>query len=159
MKRPKLIQICFLFLVCMVFVSWTTHAFGQGVKDSAGATKEAEKYMPLLKGSLWVKADYNAKIAFLWGVAHVVLIEQVLMEEVPEVRTENFCAKVIEARRARVSAGTAAMTFNEAVKQIDQYYKDHPDQLEVPVMRIIWDVAVRPNIKTGIGGRPLKPLK
>ena len=159
MKTCKWIYLCVLFLLCIGLVGWTNYASGQGVKDSAGVTKEAEKYMPLLKGSLWVKADYNAKIAFLWGVAHVVLIEQVLMEEVPEVRTENFCAKVIEARRARVSAGTAAMTFNEAVKQIDAYYKDHPDQLEVPVMRIIWDVAVRPNIKTGIGGRPLMPLK
>ena len=156
MKTSKWICLCLLFLFCIGSVGWTTHASAQGAKEEARVTKEAEQFMPLLKGSLWVKADNKSKIAFLWGVAHVILIEQVLMEEVPELRVENFCSKVIEARRARVSAGTAAMTFNEAVQQIDQYYKDHPDQLEVPVLRVIWDVAVKPNIKTGIGGRPLK---
>ncbi len=156
MKTSKWIYLCVLFLFCIGSVGWTTYASGQPQKGEAEVEKEFQKYMPLLKGSLWVKADHKSKIAFLWGVAHVVLIEQVLMEEVPELRVENFCAKVIEARRARVSAGTAAMTFNEAVQKIDQYYKDHPDQLEVPVLRVIWDVSIKPSIKTGIGGRPLK---
>jgi hypothetical protein len=68
---------------------------------------------------------------------------------------ENFCAKVAESRRARVSAGTA-MTINQIISTIDQYYKDHPDKLEMPVLGVIWDVGVKPNLKTGIGGRPLK---
>jgi hypothetical protein len=77
------------------------------------------------------------------------------MEEVPALKVENFSAKVAEARRARVATGTA-MTINQIVRTIDQYYKDHPDQLEAPVMKVIWDVVIRPNIKTGIAGRPLK---
>jgi hypothetical protein len=139
----------------MVFVSWTTHALGQGAKDAAGVAKEAEKHMPLLKGAQWLKLDSNAKVAFIWGAAHVILIENVLMEEVPELRTQNFSAKVVEARRARVSAGTA-MTINQMISAIDQYYKDHPDKLEVPVLGVIWDVGVKPHLKTGIAGRPLK---
>ena len=155
MKKPKLIQICFLFLLCMVVVSWTTHALGQGAKDAAAVGKEMEKYMPLLKGEQWLKLDSNSKVAFIWGAAHVILIENVLMEEIPELRTENFSAKVVESRRARVSAGTA-MTINQIISAIDQYYKDHLDRLEVPVLGVIWEVGVKPNLKTGIGGRPLK---
>ena len=78
------------------------------------------------------------------------------MEEIPELRRESFVTKVLEARESRIKAGTAVMTMNDIVKQIDQYYKDHPDQLEVPVIKVIWDVAIKPNIKTGIAGRPLK---
>jgi len=155
MKRPKLIQVCFLFLLCIGFAGWTTHALGQGAKDAAGVAKEAEKYMPLLKGAQWLKLDSNSKVAFIWGAAHVILIENVLMEEAPELRTQNFSAKVVEARRARVSAGTA-MTINQIISAIDQYYKDHPDKLDVPVLGVIWEVGVKPNLKTGIGGRPLK---
>jgi hypothetical protein len=118
-------------------------------------TKEAEKYMPLLKGDRWQKLDSNAKVAFIWGAAHVILIENILMQEIPELRRENFSAKVVEARQARVKAGTA-MTINETVSAIDQYYKDHPDKLEVPVLGVIWEVGVRPSLKTGIAGRPLK---
>jgi len=118
--------------------------------------KEMEKAMPLLKGDVWQKSDHNTKVGFIWGVAHVILIEKILMEEIPELRRESYVTKVLEAREVRIKAGTAAMTINDVVKQIDQYYKDHPDQLEAPVMKVIWDVAIKPNIKTGIAGRPLK---
>jgi len=154
MKRPKWIQICFLFFVCLGVGVWATHATGQE-KDAAAVEKEMAKVMPLLKGEQWQKMDPNSKVAFIWGVAHVILIENVLMEEIPELRRENFSAKVAESRRARVSAGTA-MTINQIISTIDQYYKDHPDKLEVPVMGVIWDVGVKPNLKTGINGRPLK---
>ena len=153
MKRPKLIQICFLCLLCMVFVSWTSLASGQ--PKPGEVAKEAEKYMPICKGEQWQKMVPDAKVAFLWGVAHVILVEGVLMEEIPELKVENFSAKIIEARRARVGAGTA-MTINQIISAIDQYYKDHPDKLEVPVLGVIWEVGVKPNLKTGIGGRPLK---
>ena len=155
MKRSKLISLCFLVSLCIGLVGWTTHASGQGAKDSAAVVKEMERYMPLLKGEQWQKLDSNAKVAFIWGAAHVILIENVLMEEIPELRRENFSAKVVEARRARVSAGTA-LTINQTIDAIDQYYKDHPDQLQVPVMKVIWDVGVKPQLKTGIAGRPLK---
>ena len=156
MKRHKLIQLSLLFLLCIGFAGWATHASGQGAKDATTVVKEMEKAMPLLRGDVWQKADHNAKVAFVWGAAHVILIEKVLMEEVPEPRRESFVTKVLEAREVRIKAGTAAMTINDVVKQIDQYYKDHPGQLEVPVLRVIWETAVRPNIKTGIAGRPLK---
>jgi hypothetical protein len=155
MKRPKLIQICFLFLLCTVFVSWTTHASGQAKQSAAEVQKEAEKYMPLCKGVQWQKMVPDAKVAFIWGVAHVILIEGVLMEEVPELKVENFSAKIIEARRARASAGTA-MTINQIISTIDQYYKDNPDKVELPVLGVIWEGWVKPQLKTGIGGRPLK---
>jgi hypothetical protein len=154
MKRSKLIQICLLFLLCIGFAGWTTHACGQE-KDAAWVEKEMAKTMPLLKGEQWQKIDSNAKVAFIWGAAHVILIEKILMEEIPELKRENFSAKIVEARAARVKAGTA-MTINEVISAIDQYYKDHPDQLGTPVMVVIWNVGIKPYLKTGIAGRPLK---
>jgi hypothetical protein len=154
MKRPKSIQICFLFLLCMVVVSWTTHASGQA-KTAAELQKEAEQYMPFCKGTHWQKMDPESKVAFLWGVAHVILIEAVLMEEIPELKVENFSAKVVEARKARKAAGTA-MTINQMISTIDQYYKDHPDKVEFPVLGVIWEGWIKPQLKTGIGGRTLQ---
>jgi hypothetical protein len=86
---------------------------------------------------------------------NVVLIEKVLMEEIPELKIENFSAKVVEARDAKAQAGKAP-TINEIISAIDQYYKEHPDQLGTPVMAVIWNVGVKPYLKTGIAGRPLK---
>jgi hypothetical protein len=155
MKKSKLIYLCLLVSLCVGLAGWTTPASGQGAKDAAGVAKEAEQYMPLLKGDQWQKLDSNSKVAFIWGAAHVILIEKVLMEEVPQLRVENFCAKVVEARAANVAAGRG-MTINQIISTIDQFYKDHPDQLGAPVLKVIWDLGVKPNLKTGIGGRPLK---
>jgi len=148
MKRARLIKLGYLFLIFIVFAAWTIDASGQEKKDW-------DKYMPICKGTHWMKADADAKVAFIWGAAHVVLIEGVLMEEVPALKVENFSAKVIEARRARTAAGTA-MTINQAVSAIDRFYKENPDKLETPVMRVIWDIGIKPMLKTGIAGRPLK---
>jgi hypothetical protein len=154
MKREKLIQMCLLFFVCMGVAVWATQASGQP-KDAAGVAKEMEKTMAILKGEQWQKIDSNSKIAFIWGAAHVVLIENKLMEELPELRRENFSAKVYEARVAKVKAGTV-MTINQVVSAIDQYYQNHPDELDVPVMVVIWNVGIRPFVKTGVAGRPLE---
>jgi len=154
MKKLQRIEICFLFFVCMSVAAWATHASGQE-KDAAAVEKEMAKVMPLLKGEQWQKMDPNSKVAFIWGAAHVILIEQVLMEEIPELKRESFSAKVVEAREAQVKAGKAR-TINEIVSAIDQYYKEHPDQLGTPVLTVIWNVGVRPHLKTGIAGRPLK---
>ena len=156
MKSLKWIQICFLFFICIGVGIWATHASGQGRLDETTGKKEIEKYMPLLKGDVWQKVDHNAKVGFVWGAAHVILIEIVLMEEFPELKRDSFVTKVAEARVARTSAGKATMSINDVVNQIDQYYKGHPDQIEVPVLKVIWDVVIKPNIKTGIAGRPLK---
>ena len=154
MKRPKLIQICLLFLLCIGVGVWATHATGQE-KDAAAVEKEMAKVMPLLKGEQWLKLDSDSKVAFIWGAAHIILIENVLMEDIPELRRENFSAKVFEARTARGKAGKA-MKINEVISAIDQYYKEHPDQLGTPVMMVIWNVGVKPYLKTGIAGRALK---
>ena len=154
MKSLKWIQICFLFFICIGVGVWATHATGQE-KDAAAVEKEMAKVMPLLKGEQWQKMDPNSKVAFIWGAAHVILIENILMEEIPELRRENFSAKVVEAREAQVKAGTAR-TINEIISAIDQYYKEHPDQLGTPVMTVIWNVGIKPHLKTGIAGRPLK---
>lgn len=148
MKRARLIKLGCLFLLFIGFAAWTMDASGQEKKDY-------EKYMPLCKGTHWQGAQSEAKVAFLWGAAHVILIENILMAEAPELKVENFSAKVVEARRARVAAGNA-MKINEMVQMIDQFYKDHPDQLEKPVMKVLWDIGIAPNLKTGIAGRPLK---
>ena len=155
MKRPKMIQMCLVFLLCIGVAVWATRATGQQKVDATTVETEMAKAMPLLKGEQWLKMDSNAKVAFIWGVAHVVLIEKILMEEIPELRRENFSAKIAEARIARIKAGKT-MTINEVISSLDQYYKEHPDQLETPVLGVMWNVGIKPYLKTGIGGRPLK---
>jgi len=123
---------------------------GLAVVSSAGQQGERRHVddTKLLRGDLWVKLTPDVKLAYLWGAANVVEVERQLMAELPELRVENFSAKVAEADHG--------MTFNELMAVVDRYYREHPDRLDVSVLRVLWDETVVPRIKTGIAGQPLQ---
>lgn len=102
----------------------------------------------LLKGDVWTKMSQDEKVAFVWGAGQVVTVEQAIAEKMPALKQENFSAKMVE--------GMAGMPINDAVSVVDRYYDAHPDKMETPVIRVVWDEMIRPNIKTGIGGRSLE---
>jgi hypothetical protein len=115
-------------------------AMEQGLQDSLG--------VPILTGDLWQKMTHDCKVAFIWGFGHVVTIEQNLMDKFPELKRDSYVAKVVE--------GMADIPMNDVVARVDQYYSANPDQIKEPVTKVMWDTMIKPNIKTGIAGRPLK---
>lgn len=102
----------------------------------------------LLRGDVWQLMSEDEKVAFIWGASQVVIVEQALMDQIPELKVENFSAKVVE--------GSARKPMNETVDVIDAFYAANPDKLELSVMRVVWDELIKPNIKTGIAGRSLE---
>lgn len=154
MIRPQMVG---MYLVAALFVGFTACSFGalaaekspeqkadraameKGLQDTLG--------MPVLTGDLWQKMTHDSKVAFIWGFGHVVTIEQHLMDKFPELKRDSFVPKVVE--------GMADIPMNEVVARVDKYYSANPDQIKEPVTKVIWDTMIRPNIKTGIAGRPL----
>ena len=153
MKIGNVLRICIAISVTL----WLAAAWPAGVigAESAGreaVNKEMEQDigMPILAGDLWQKMTHDDKVAFIWGCWHVVSIEHYLMDKYPQLKTDDFSAKVVEATHK------APKTANDIVALIDGFYKDHPDDVEKPVMGVLWDEWIKPNITTGIAGRPLK---
>jgi len=154
MKIQKVLMICFSLVFLLGFMTCffnlqagerspeqkaDRRGLEQGLEDSLG--------MPVLKGDLWQKMTHDSKVSFVWGFGHVVSIEFYLMEKFPELRRDSFVSKVVE--------GMANTPMNEVVDRVDRYYVMHPDQIEKPVTNVLWDTMIKPNIKTGIAGRPL----
>ncbi len=108
----------------------------------------AEMGMPLLTGIEWQKATQAEKVSFVWGICHVITIEQMLMEKFPSLKVQNFSAKAAE--------GLAGAKLNDIVLAADGYYAANPAKLDVPVIRVIWDALIKPKLKTGIAGHPLQ---
>jgi hypothetical protein len=104
--------------------------------------------MPVLTGATWQKATHDEKVAFVWGFCHVVTIEQALMGTFPQLKVDNFSAKVVE--------GMAGTKMKDIVLKVDEYYAANPTQIEVPVVQVMWDTVIKPNLKTGVAGRPLQ---
>lgn len=155
MEKKKTLRICIAIVFVFGCISWPfglpAEENGQGRKSdqkAVGKELEATLGMPVLKGDIWQKMTPDSKAAFIWGVGHVVAIEQHLMEKYPELKTENFCSKAAN--------GMADIPMNEVVSRIDNFYNANPDELEKPVMSVLWATSIRPNIKTGIAGRPLR---
>lgn len=145
MNRSIAFQIFILLLV--------SGAAGIGTLDLAYAeetvAEAVEKEMPVLKGDQWLTMDENAKVAFIWGAGHVVTIEEVIMEKYPDQKRDTFVAKVVEA------SVNSPMTMSQVAAMVDKFYQDNPDKTDTPVMAVIWETMIKPNIKTGIGGKPM----
>jgi hypothetical protein len=153
--KKMLLTCCLILVPLLVFIAGSfdvragevtpeqkagREAVGKGLEDSLG--------MPILSGDLWQKMTHDTKVGFIWGFGHVVSIEQYLMEKYPELKRDSFVPKVVE--------GMANTPMNEVVARVDRYYEMHPDQVAKPVTSVLWDEMIKPNIKTGIAGRPLE---
>ncbi len=154
MKAPRVLKVC----IAVAAALWLTSCLSLNVlaAESHGekaVNKELEKDlgMPVLDGDLWQKMTHDDKIAFIWGMWTVVSMEHYLMDKYPQLKVESLSAKIIEASHK------TQKTANEVVALIDGYYQANPDEIEKPVLGMLWDDLIKPNITTGIAGRPLKP--
>ncbi|HML96248.1 MAG TPA: hypothetical protein PKC29_12550 [Thermodesulfobacteriota bacterium] len=121
----------------------------QAPAEGGTVAEAVESEMPVLKGDTWMVMDEDAKIAFIWGAGHVVVIEEVLMEKYPDQKRDTFVTKVVEASNA------SPATMAQVAAAIDKFYAENPDKMDVPVMAVIWETMVKPNIAAGIAGQPL----
>ena len=140
-------------IIYALLVAGSLHAYAQADEQAPAqgetVVEAMESEMPVLKGDTWMAMNGEAKIAFIWGAGHVVTIEQVLMERYPDQKRDTFVTKVVEASNA------SPATMTQVAAAIDKFYTENPDKMDVPVMAVIWETMVKPNIAAGIAGQPL----
>jgi hypothetical protein len=153
MKNKKLVVIVCVVGAFMLLAGIPRTALAAETEEQKKVKENVSKQfsdmgVKLLTGTIWQKATQDEKVAFVWGFCHVVTIEQGLMETFPQLKVENFSAKVVE--------GMAGMKMNDIVRKVDEYYAANPTQLDTAVVRVMWDTVIKPNLKTGVAGRPLQ---
>jgi hypothetical protein len=157
MKKQRLIQGVLGTALCMLLASVAptmAQAQTEQQKQERARVDEAvnkgleEMGMPICTGIEWQKATEAEKVAFVWGVCHVVTIEKILAQKFPSLKAEDFSTKASE--------GMAGMKINDIVRTVDEFYAANPTQMGKPVIGVIWDGIVKPKLKTGIAGNPLK---
>jgi hypothetical protein len=115
---------------------------------SSAVSAKGEIKAPLLTGKTWVEMSQDQKSAYIWGVGDIIDLEQEIMEIYPELKRDSFVTKAVE--------GIGDVKISDIVSTVDSYYQGNPDKIELSVIRVVWDTMIRPNIKTGIAGRPLR---
>ena len=126
-----------VFIFCLVIGLWSSDVI---------AAEEIKA--PLLTGLTWVKMSQDQKAAYIWGAGDIIDLEQEIMEIYPELKRESFVTKAVE--------GIGDVQINDIVLNVDTFYKEHPDKANLSVIRVIWDTMIKPNLKTGIAGKPLQ---
>jgi hypothetical protein len=145
MKKPSIVAVCCLLLLGAM-LALVPLARAEEERTPSDLSREL-KEMPVLTGQQWQTLQPDTKIAFIWGIGHVVTIEENVMQRHPELRRQGFSAKLAE--------GLRGVPMNSIIRDVDHFYRNNPDDLDLPVMRVIWADLVRPKLKTGIAGRPL----
>ena len=137
MKRSRILWILKTVLICMLLSALTI-----------GVLAKEEIKAPLLTGKTWINMSQDQKSAYIWGAGDIIDLEQEIMEIYPELKRESFVTKAVE--------GIGDVTMNDIVSSVDSYYRDNPDKINLSVIRVVWDTMIKPNIKTGIAGKPLR---
>ena len=137
MRKNRFSWILNFVLICMLLAAW-----------SSNVSAKEEIKAPLLTGNTWIIMSQDQKTAYIWGAGDIVDLEQEIMEIYPELKRESFGTKAVE--------GIGDVTINDIVSTVDAFYKDNPDQVNLSVIRVVWDTMIKPNIKTGIAGKPLR---
>lgn len=102
---------------------------------SQRASAETEELL-LLDGNGWQQLSYEGKLAFVWGMAHVIEFERHLAGDSWDPDAKSFVPHFV--------AGLKGKTLNDVVVQIDAYYQASSDRLGDPVMKAIVHTIVLP---------------
>jgi len=137
MRENRLVWLVPVFIICLIISA-----------RSSDVIAAEEIKAPLLTGITWVNMSADQKVGYIWGTGDVIDLEQEIMEIYPELKRESFVTKAVE--------GIGDVQINEIIATVDSFYKEHPDQVNLSVIRVIWDTMIKPNIKTGIAGKPLQ---
>lgn len=99
-------------------------------------------------GELWQKSVETEKLAFLFGVETAIAIEHFVNAKVTEKSAKAGRKPVYTLSPFEKSWMEAfkGMPRAEIAKQVDAWFAAHPDQLERPVMAVIWHEIIVPRL-------------
>jgi len=137
MRKNRMLWSLNIVIICIFIAAW-----------SSGVLAKEEIKAPLLTGKTWINMSQDQKAAYIWGAGDIIDLEQEIMEIHPELKRESFVTKAVE--------GIGDVKINDIVSTVDSFYKENPDKVNLSVIRVVWDTMIKPNIKTGIAGKPLR---
>lgn len=124
MRRSRVILISVVGLLVIALAGWRI-------------LESAEPAHQLLTGQLWQTMSPDARVAFVWGIGSLVEYERAQVGVSP-MSTKSFIPFLIK--------GLKGKSIDEIVRQVDAYYQAHPDQIQRPVLDVIFQAVVLPTL-------------
>lgn len=124
MIRKLLVSFSVVVILAAGLWAWSDRALAQSDE------------MLLLDGETWQQLSPDSKLAFVWGMAHVIEFERHLAEESWDPDAKSFVPHFVK--------GLKGKTLNDVVIEIDNYYLVSTDRLGDPVMKAVVHTVVLP---------------
>lgn len=93
--------------------------------------------LPVVTGKHWLEASKGEKLAFLLGMGTIIELEKEYQGASPAANSLN----------EKLVKGLCDDTFHGIKDYLDQYYLDHPDAVERPVVEVIWYDLIAPDLE------------
>lgn len=97
-----------------------------------------------LTGKVWQESEAALKQAWLFGVDTAVAVEKAVEDKLKEQGKKKSASLSSPFVTRWIEAFGRGDTRKEIVEQVDTWYAGHPDQLDRPVMDVIWYEIVVP---------------
>lgn len=106
----------------------------------------------LFTGKYWVNSSETEKEAYLLGIESAIDIENVISLRMAENaakagKTSGFTLSPFE--KGWMDAFGDNTPRRQIAADVDKWYSAHPDQLDRPVLSVIWYEVIEPRLKAG----------
>ena len=104
-----------------------------------GTTAWASQDMDFVTGEHWVKSSLEQKRAFIFGIGNVLELEEAMAgDDYEAMRGRSIVPVLLE--------GLSGTSVEKMVMQLDKFYADHPDQINRPVIGVLYLEMALPNL-------------
>ncbi|MGD8956570.1 MAG: hypothetical protein PVJ03_04500 [Chromatiaceae bacterium] len=104
------------------------------------STQPAPEDLPLVTGEHWTTADMAQKRAFLIGIGNVLEVEQAMAgDNLMAMRGRSIVPVLLN--------GLSGVGIPDMVSQLDSYYSGNPEQMNRPVLEVLYVEMALPRMK------------
>lgn len=139
-------------ILCLALV--TAISFAAAVNAAETQTQRSQNPVDQLTGTVWQNSKAENKKAVLFGIDTAIAVEQAIQDRLAERAAKNRkkAPDTLSVFEKKWMEAFKDMSRDQIVEQIDQFYAANPNDLERPVMDVIWYEIIVPRT----GGAPKK---
>lgn len=103
-------------------------------------------------GKYWVDTPETAKEAYLFGIESALEVQYYISKKMSadnSTRSKKASVFTLSPFGQGWMKALAGVPRKEIVAQVDKWYADHPQQLDRPVMNVLWYEVIKPRLDAG----------
>ena len=112
-----------------------------GIVVETTSSQAAAEDVPIVDGTLWMQSSDVEKRSYVIGAGNFISIEYLYQSKAEQPPTYH------QSSVPDFYKYTDGLTLDEIIEAADNWYKNHPDDMDTPVLTVFWDTLVEPKIK------------